>query len=371
MSGYTNTFLSDDQLSKKEAIEFLRIDKKEFENYHKKSREITGKKVKKRWKFDKKFLEEWKNKKKNHTVSLSHAEYVKCFVFAIQMAYSKSSSAGTGIRGGTRSEMQQADDWIMGILAEFGLKKFLKIKYGIKIKLDTKAHPGRITAQDIVEVDGNTPGIRVAVKSSKAKSGYLVLDPSEYDKEDRKADVYVFARLYLPSDHLFRVLRDHLFFKCARKLLDKKVKNQNKQISKDLKIIEKDEKKLEEIRCSLKDLRKIEGIRARKVAQKKLRSEIKLKSKKIKELRKKIPKLKVFKKIEAIPEKIPVWICGFSEHSDLDKRSEIPGQKFTKTDAETGESTKSYRYVKSVAKMKNSEEDWKKFAKRLRMKKST
>lgn len=74
MNCFKKTFLSEDSLSKKEAIEFLRIDRKEFENYHKKSREIIGKKVKKRWKFNEKFLEEWKKKKKYHTVFLTRAE---------------------------------------------------------------------------------------------------------------------------------------------------------------------------------------------------------------------------------------------------------------------------------------------------------
>jgi len=250
-------FLLAKQLSKKEAIEFLGIDPKEFENYHKNSGEITGNKVRGKWKFYKSFLERWKEKKKNHTVFLSHDKYEKCFVFAIQMAYSKSSSAGTGIRGGTRSEMQQADDWIFGILAEFGLQKFLNDKYGIKIQLDTEPHPGRITAQDIVGVNGNPPGIRVAVKSSKAKSGFIVLDPSEYKNKERRADVYIFARVYLPSDHLFRILRAHSFFKRARGSLEKMVKIQDGNISKAQKEIEQKEKEIKKIKCKLKELKKI------------------------------------------------------------------------------------------------------------------
>jgi len=78
-------------------------------------------------KFEQAELDRWKNEKKNRTVFLTINEYTKCFVLAIQMSYSKKSSAGTGIRG-ARSEMQQSDDWILGILAEFGLKKFLKKK---------------------------------------------------------------------------------------------------------------------------------------------------------------------------------------------------------------------------------------------------
>jgi len=118
-------------LSKKEAIQHLDIEEKEFENYQKYSGEIKGTKIRGRWYFNKQSLDSWKRSKDFSTVLLSRDEYEKCFVFAIQMAYSKSSSAGTGIRG-VRSEMQQADDWILGILAEFGLKKFLKKRFKFK-----------------------------------------------------------------------------------------------------------------------------------------------------------------------------------------------------------------------------------------------
>ena len=64
--------------------------------------------------------------------------------------------------------------------------------------------------------------------------------------------------------------------------------------------------------------------------------------------------------MDSLPEKIPIWICGYNDHEDLEKVSEIPGQKFEGKNGEEGR-----RYVKSVSGMKNSDDDWKNFVDRL------
>lgn len=50
-----------------------------------------------------------------------------------------------------------------------------------------------------------------------------------------------------------------------------------------------------------------------------------------------------------------MWICGFVYLDELEKKDKIPGQEF-----ENG-----YRYVKSVSKMHNSNDDWKDLIERL------
>ncbi|MEM0135665.1 MAG: hypothetical protein QXU18_10670 [Thermoplasmatales archaeon] len=75
--------------------------------------------------FSKFELTQWKNNKKNSTIELPLAEYEECFQFAIKMAYFTNSRHGTGIRD-QRSEVQMADDFILGILAEKGVAKFLQ-----------------------------------------------------------------------------------------------------------------------------------------------------------------------------------------------------------------------------------------------------
>ena len=270
-----------DELSRKEAIQFLDIPEKNFDNYFKSSKEIEGFKRSGRWYFEKDKLIEWNNLKENRIVNLSLKEYEECFEFAIKMAYITRASHGTGIRG-VRSEVQMSDDFILGILAEQGVKKFLKDKFEVEIELDMDIHPGEIVPQDFAGIyeDGKLREIKigVAVKSSKFKSCFNIIPPIEYENDGRKSDIYIFVRVGLPSDHLFRILRDHSFFKNVTEFLEKS-----------------------------------EGFR------------------KIKELK-----------------EIPIWICGFSYHNELESVTEIPGQTFN-----------GHRYVKSVAEMHNSNKAWK------------
>lgn len=214
-----------EELTKKEAIDFLGIPEKNFENYFKYSGEIKGvKKSNGRWYFNKDQLIAWNTLRKNRTVKLTLDEYEKCFEFAIKMAYSTRASHGTGIRG-VRSEVQMADDFILGILAEHGVQKFLKDIFKTKIKLDMEVHPDHITPQDFDGIYDNGAlrdvKIGVAVKSSKMKNCFNIVPPIEYENDSRKSDVYIFVRVGLPSDHLFRILRDHSFFKSVTEFLEK------------------------------------------------------------------------------------------------------------------------------------------------------
>ena len=210
--------------SKKEAINYLGIEDKEFNNYFKSSKEIKSRKIGAKYYFEKLDLDSWKKLKEERTVILVLNEYEKCFEFAIKMAYSAKASHGTGIRG-VRSEVQMADDFILGILAENGVKKFLKQKFEAEVELDMKVHPSYITEQDFVGIKDNGK-IRklktdVAVKSSKWKNCFNIIPPIEYENKRRKSDVYIFVRVGLPSDHLFRILREHSFFKNVKDFLEK------------------------------------------------------------------------------------------------------------------------------------------------------
>lgn len=208
-------------IKKREAIQFLGIPEKDFKNYHEFSQEIVGQKIGNNWYFDKNRLEEWKDLKEKRTINLSLKEYETCFEFAIKMVYGGLSL--NGIRG-QRTEVQAADDVILGILAEHAIKKFLSEKFSTNINLDESVHPTEITPQDFHEIkDGNSfrkPRLGVAVKASKTKNAFLVLGANEVELPERKSDVYIFARVGLPSDHLFRILRDHSFFGKVRKFFE-------------------------------------------------------------------------------------------------------------------------------------------------------
>ncbi|MFA7245391.1 MAG: hypothetical protein WC070_04415 [Candidatus Magasanikbacteria bacterium] len=211
-------------LKKNDAITFLNINEGEFKNYSTFSNEIEGVKIKGRWYFDKEKLNIWKQLKKERTINLSIKEYETCFEFAIKMVYGGLSL--NGIRG-QRTEVQAADDIILGILAEHAIKKFLYNKFSIDIKLDESVHPKEITPQDFDMIkDGKEfriPNLGVGIKASKIKNAFLVLGSNEVELPERKSDVYIFARVGLPSDHLFRILRDHSFFGKVRKFLDENI----------------------------------------------------------------------------------------------------------------------------------------------------
>ncbi len=251
------------ELTKKDAIKYLGIPDKDFENYFKFSKELEGyQKKNKRWYFKVSHLDKWKISKKSRTINLFMFEYEKCFKFAIKMVYGGLSLHG--IRG-KRTEVQAADDVILGILAEYAIKKFLKNNFQIEIKLDEAVHPNEITPQDFDKIkDSNTnkfriPNLGVGVKASKMKNAFLVLGANEVEFKDRKSDVYIFARVGLPSDHLFRILRSHSFFYKLRKFFEKN-----------------------------KEFRQIEELK-----------------------------------------NIPIWICGFIYANELEKVKKIPGQEFS------------------------------------------
>lgn len=211
------------KFSKKAAIEYLGISIKEFDNYFKNSKEIPSfKKPNGHYEFDKHELDSWNELRRNRTVTLNIDEYHTCFEFAVKMSYSTNSSAGVGIRG-VRSEVQMTDDFILGIIAEFAVKKFLEEKFSIKIILDLSVHPGNITPQDFHGIIENEKTrqchIGVSIKSSKMKSCYNIIHPLEYEDDSRNSDVYIFVRVGLPSDHLFRRLRDSSIFNNLLKYL--------------------------------------------------------------------------------------------------------------------------------------------------------
>lgn len=81
-------------------------------------------------------------------------EYETCFEFALKMVYGGLSL--NGIRG-QRTEVQAADDVILGILAEHAIKRFLLEKFSTKINPDEGVHPEEITPQDFDQIyDGNS-----------------------------------------------------------------------------------------------------------------------------------------------------------------------------------------------------------------------
>lgn len=210
-------------ITKREALSLTGLPKKHFDNYFMSSCEIQGVKESGRWRFDEQALQQWLLMKEWSTVELTQADYMECFEFAFKMAYVSNAAHGTGIRG-QRSEVQKTDDFIFGILAEYGVRSFMHSKFGIDIGLDMDVHPDHITAQDVISVRENgierPAKVNIAIKSSKMKSCWNVIDPLEYDDPGRRSEVYIFTRVEIPTDHLFRAVRDHSLFDRLHAFLD-------------------------------------------------------------------------------------------------------------------------------------------------------
>lgn len=200
-------------LSKKEAIEFLGLDEKIFENFFRNAGEFEAlprDSGRGRFYFDEHTLSEWRDSYRWRSFMLTPDDYFLCLDFALAMHYRGyvSSDWSTGRQ---RESGQKLANWIRGQLGEIAVKKFFQEKFQKEIKLDFGLHGG-IVPQDIIGVKENgamrEPNVKVAIKASKPKSAYLVLKSEEVNRAERQSDVYIFTRPGLPDDHLLRIAKN-------------------------------------------------------------------------------------------------------------------------------------------------------------------
>jgi len=198
--------------TKKEAIAFLGLDDKTFDNYFKNAEEFSAlKRVndRGRFKFDENELKKWQDSFRWRTIELTFDDYAICLDFALAMHFRGYviSDWGTGRQ---REFGQKITNWVKGQLAEVAVQKFLKREFNANVDLDFSIHD-EIVPQDILYVtEGGKkrePKIGVGIKSSKQKSAYLVLGENEVTLPERKSDVYIFCRPDIPDDHLLRLTR--------------------------------------------------------------------------------------------------------------------------------------------------------------------
>gem|GEM_PF-5574851 len=118
-------------LTKKEAVEFLGLDDKTFDNYFKNATEfpcVDRKGGKGRFYFDEDVLQKWKVSLVWRTVDLSKDDYALCLDFALAQHFRNyvQSDFGTGRQ---REFGQKITNWVKGQLGEVAVKKFLKREY--------------------------------------------------------------------------------------------------------------------------------------------------------------------------------------------------------------------------------------------------
>lgn len=279
----------DDILTKKEAIQFLGLDEKIFDNYFKSAGEFpsvdrNGKRG--RFMFDKKVLAKWKEEFTWRTVELTKEDYALCLDFALAIHFKEYVLSDWG-SGRQREFGQKITNWVKGQLGEVAVQKFFKNEFGLKVELDFNIHD-KIVPQDIVGVFKNdkmqTPKIGVGIKSSKPKNAFLVLGDNEIMLKERRSDTYIYCRPDIPDDHLLRITKSAI-----------------------VKIVENK------------------------------------------------PLYPTYK--DSMPDfvSIPCEIAGWCDYGELEKVTEIPGQKFDN----------GFRYVKKSGLLHRSKKEWEDLIKRL------
>lgn len=203
------------RLKRKEAVKFLGLDPKVFDNFFRTAGEfepLPRRNNRGPFYFNKRRLAKWKQSFKSRAFSLTKDDYARCVDFALAMHFRGYvlSDWGTGRQ---REFGQKVSNWVKGQLGEIGVKYFCKKELGLDIELDFDMHD-KIVPQDVLSITENgatrEPMNKIGIKASKPKSAYLVLSPNEVELDDRKSDVYIFTRVALPDDHLLRIAAEEV-----------------------------------------------------------------------------------------------------------------------------------------------------------------
>jgi len=199
-------------LTKKEAIEFLGLDDKIFDNYFKNAKEfpcIDRIGSRGRFLFYKSKLREWAEERKWRMVDLDKKDYAICLDFALAQHFKGYVLSDFG-SGRQREFGQKITNWVKGQLGEIALKKFFKKEFGLNIKLDFEIRDD-IVPQDITGVFENgklrEPKIGIGIKSSKPKNAFLILGGNEMKLKERKSEIYIYCRPDIPDDHILRITK--------------------------------------------------------------------------------------------------------------------------------------------------------------------
>ena len=203
----------DKTLTKKEAIDFLGLDEKTFDNYFKNAAEFSSldrNGSRGRFYFSEGKLSEWKDSFKWRTVELTKDDYALCLDFALAQHFRGYvlSDWGTARQ---REFGQKITNWVKGQLGEVAVKKFLKKEFSFDVELDFDIY-NDIVPQDIIGVmykgKMRKPKVGVGIKSSKPKSAFLVLGENEITIPERRSEIYIYCRPNIPDDHLLRLTKE-------------------------------------------------------------------------------------------------------------------------------------------------------------------
>jgi hypothetical protein len=203
------------QLSKKEAIEYLGLDEKTFNNYFKNASEfpcVDRNGGRSRFLFEEASLKEWKEGFQWRNIELTKEDYALCLDFALAQHFRGYvlSDFGTARQ---REFGQKITNWVKGQLGEVAVKKFFQKEFNTDIELDFDIY-NDIVPQDIIGIVENRkmrkPKVGVGIKSSKPKNAYLILGENEIKLDKRRSEIYIYCRPDIPDDHLLRIGKERI-----------------------------------------------------------------------------------------------------------------------------------------------------------------
>lgn len=202
-------------LKRKEAIKFIDLDDKTFDNYFKEAGEFSclpRKSDRGPYYFEKEKLLKWKENYDWRMIELTIDDYALCLDFALAQHFRSYvlSDWGTGRQ---REFGQKISNWIKGQIAELATKKFLRDKFNTDIDLDFEIH-NEIVPQDVIGIKAGDSyreaKIGIGIKATKPKSAYLILGKNEVEIADRQSEVYILCRPALPDDHLLQIAKPEI-----------------------------------------------------------------------------------------------------------------------------------------------------------------
>lgn len=129
-------------ISKKEAVNFLGLDEKAFDNFFKNADEfknIPRENGRGRFLFEEKELRQWLEGYRWRTVQLNVDDYALCLDFALAQHFRGYVLSDWG-SARQREFGQKITNWVKGQLAEVAVKKFFKSEFGINIELDFRIY---------------------------------------------------------------------------------------------------------------------------------------------------------------------------------------------------------------------------------------
>jgi hypothetical protein len=191
-------------LTLREAVKSAGIPENYFKNYVFKGGELKVRKIDGRWMISRQEFDQWKKNRDFKLMKLGIEDYFNAFNFAVKQFY----RGGLVIVEWGKTKRREIGEFLFnqigGKLGELAFRKFLHDRFDIDVRISFELEK-EIPGQDIFEVAGRSPKIKVSIKTTKIQNFNLWVVEEEIDL----SDAYVLCRVDLPLDHLLRAFREH------------------------------------------------------------------------------------------------------------------------------------------------------------------